>query len=731
MTKKELQNLLEEMSLEEKISQMSQVTGNLISGDSVITGPLAEIGLSREKLALSGSVLGIAGAKELKELQKEYMKNHPHHIPVLFMMDIINGYKTIYPIPLGMGATFDPDLAKRCCEMAAKEAAAAGLHVTFSPMCDLVRDARWGRVMESTGEDTYLNGLFAEAMVEGYQGEDLKEKGKIAACVKHFAGYGAPDAGRDYNTVELSDHTLREFYFPAYKKGIDAGAALVMSSFNTLEGIPVTGNQKVLQNILRDEMGFEGVVISDWAAIEELIYHGYAADRRDAAAKAMKAGVDIDMMTGIYAQELEGLVKDGVISEEQIDQAVMRILELKNKLGLFEHPYKEAEEEQEEALLLCKEHRDLAREAARKSFVLLKNEGVLPLHAQQKIAFIGPYTKRRNIMGSWSITGEEKDIKTFEEVLRSEYQKMQAEVCAGSPMLGSDMKLEGFTEAAEEAVAEEENKEQMLQEALAAAKEADLVVMMIGEDRLQSGEATSNATIQIPQVQLDLLEEVAKVNENLAVVLFCGRPLDIRAIQEKAKAIMAVWLPGTEGASAILEVLTGQHAPEGKLPMCFPYSVGQVPVHYNEYSTGRPYQHGKDKDRFRSKYLDIPNEPLYSFGYGLTYTTFALSDARFDRNQVTETEGVRAFATLTNTGVREGTETLLLYIRDKVASVVRPVKELKAFQKVTLQPQESKEISFVITEQDLRFLTAENRFESEEGEFDVWIGETFVGTIMR
>ena len=722
MTKEQLIALLNDMSLEEKVNQMSQVVGGFFADDTVITGPMAEMGFTEENIELSGSVIGSMGAETVKKIQKSYMEKHPHHIPLLFMLDIINGYKTVFPIPLGQGATFEPELSEKCAAVAAKEASVSGLHVTFAPMTDLVRDARWGRVMESTGEDPYLNGLFCESMVKGFQGENLSDEYKIAACVKHFAGYGAPTAGRDYNTVELSEHTFREFYLPSYKAGIDAGAALVMTSFNTVNGIPATGNKKLMRGILRDEMGFDGVLISDWAAIEETIYHGYCADKEDAAIRAVEAGVDIDMMTGIYCDNLCRLVREGKIPESLVDECCMRILELKNKLGLFENPYKDADEEKEQQLILCKEHRELAREAARKSFVLLKNEEqILPLDKTKKTAFIGPYVNSRNLMGSWSIIGEAKDITTVEETMAVEEAGNNVVCCQGSPMLGAEVILEGFTEE-NQATYTPEEEAKMLEEALEAAKKADQVVLFIGEDRLQSGEATSNATIQIPQIQQNLLERVAEINENIAVVLFSGRPLDLRDVQVKAKAILEVWMPGTEGAGAITDVLYGRYNPTGKLPMSFPYCVGQVPVHYNEYATGRPHVRGKDKDRFRSKYLDIPNAPLYPFGYGLSYTTFTVSEVSLDKDSMKDGESIRAAVTVKNTGTCAGTETIQLYLHDIAASVVRPVKELKDFRKVTLQPEEETRVEFTITEPQLRFLSENNIFESEAGIFEIFIG---------
>lgn len=721
MTVEALQELLDDMSLAEKIGQMNQVIGSFYTGESVATGPMADKGFTEENIGLAGSVIGVSGADAAKRIQKGYMEKHPHQIPLLFMLDVINGYRTVFPIPLGQGAAFEPELSMRCARMAAQEAAVSGVHVTFSPMADLVRDARWGRVMESTGEDPYLNSLYAAAMVRGYQGEDLRKAGSVAACVKHFAGYGAPDAGRDYNTVELSEHTLRQFYLPAYEAGIQTGAALVMTAFNTIDGIPATGNRRLMRQILREEMGFDGVLISDWAAIEEMLCHGYCADRTQAAQRAVTAGVDVDMMSGVYAEQLTALVQDGKVPEALIDEAVMRILTLKNALGLFEAPFKDADEEKEKQIILCEEHRALAREAARKSFVLLKNEGVLPLSDKKKTAYIGPYVDSRNLMGAWSITGETKDVATLRESVLEQCADTDAVFCCGCPMTDSGRKLEGFLECTDEMVSAEE-QQRMMDEAVEAAKACGQVVLLLGEDRRQSGEAASSAGIQIPGIQQELLDRVCAVCDQVAVVLFSGRPLDIRQIAEKAQAVLLAWMPGTEGARALVDVLSGRYSPSGKLPMSFPYCVGQVPVHYNEYPTGRPHVPGKDKDRFRSKYLDIPNSPLYLFGFGLTYTSFSVSPVVLDRDHMTKDEILTASVTVRNTGSVEGTETVQLYIRDVAASVVRPVKELKGFCKVTLQPDEQQNVRFFITEKELRFLTENGRWESEPGAFEVFIG---------
>ena len=724
MTEQKLKELLADMTLEEKVNQMSQVVGAFFNKDMDITamGPMADKGFTPENVALSGSILGSMGAETLKKIQKDFVEQHPHHIPMLFMLDIINGFKTIFPIPLGQGATFEPELSEKCAAVAAKEAAVSGLHVTFAPMTDLVRDARWGRVMESTGEDPYLNGLFCAGMVRGFQGDDLKEPYKIASCVKHFAGYGAPTAGRDYNTVELSEHTFRDFYLPSYKAGIDAGAAMVMTSFNTVNGVPATGNKKLMRGILRDEMGFDGVLISDWAAIEEIIYHGYCADREEAAVRSAEAGVDIDMMTGIYCENLCRLVREGKISEDLIDESCMRILELKNKLGLFENPYKDADAEKEKAYNLCPEHRALAKKAAEESFVLLKNDGVLPLDTSKKIAFVGPYTNNHEIKSSWSFTGDSKDCVTIQKAAEKVFDASRTTYAEGCPVIGNDVELIGFTETTPKKYSEEELAA-MEQSALQAAKEADLVVMPMGEHYLQSGEATSRAMIDVPEIQMELFHKVLAVNPNVVVVLFNGRPLDLREISAKAKAILEVWFPGTEGGSAVVDVLTGKKNPSGKLPMSFPYCVGQAPVSYNEYSTGRPNLPGM-KERFRSKYLDIPNAPLYPFGYGLSYTTFAVSDVVLDQNEMDKNGRIAAKVTVKNTGDAAGCEVVQLYIRDDYSDVVRPVKELKGFRKVELAPGEEQEVTFYITEEDLRYYRLDGTFGSEPGTFTVMIGNS-------
>ena len=719
MEQQKLLDLLKDMSLDEKINQLFQGGAGFYAEGSIATGPASEQGFSEKTIREAGSVLSVVGAKTIKEIQKNHIENHPHHIPLVFMADIINGYKTIFPIPLAQGAAFNPKVAYTGAEVAAKESSAAGIHVTFSPMVDLVRDARWGRVMESTGEDPYLNSVYAKALVEGYQGDDPKKSGKLGACVKHFAGYGAPTGGRDYNNVELSERTLRDDYLPAYEAAIKAGALLVMTSFNTLNRIPSTANKWLMRQVLREEMGFEGTVISDWAAIEEIKYHGLCEDRKGAAKLAIEAGTDIDMMTTCYSNYLKELIESGEVSEELLDEAVLRVLELKNKLGLFENPYKDADEDAEKTVLLCEEHRKKAREAAKETFVLLENNGILPLKKEEKVAFIGPFTEEKNIIGAWSIFGEAKDAVSVKEGV--EAYKVNALFAKGCDSIDPGKKVYGMN-FPYDCKRTKEEADAMIEEAVETALKADKVVMCIGEHMAQTGEAASRGDITIPKQQKKLLRAVARVNKNIIVVLFNGRPLDIRKIKELAKAILVVWMPGSEGGNAITEVLYGETAPSGRLPMSFPYSVGQVPVFYGEFNTGRKMDDSNPDNKFQSRYIDIPNKPLYTFGYGLSYTEFTYSEVNLSRGLLEEGGELIASVIVRNTGKRRGAEVVQMYIRDDCGSVARPVRELKGFEKIWLEPGEEKEVSFSITEEILKFHDINMNYTAEKGSFTVFIG---------
>ena len=725
MDKNSLIKLLDDMSLEEKIGQLVQIPGSYFEEDFVVTGPANLINYSEKDLMLAGSVLSIMGAAKLRRIQDRFMENHPHHIPLIFMADIINGYRTVFPIPLGQGAMFNPELAKSGADIAARESAAAGIQVVFSPMVDLVRDARWGRVMESTGEDPYLNSVYAKALVEGYQGEamvegaNFRKTGRVGACVKHFAAYGAPTAGRDYNTVELSDRTFRDEYLPAYKAAVDAGCETLMTSFNVLNRIPTSGNNYVLRSILRGEWGYEGVVISDWAAINELVFHRIAENEKEAAYMAINAGVDIDMCTRCYCDHLKELVDEGRVSRELIDESVLRVLTLKNRLGLFENPYKDMDEETEKSYILCDDNRKAARRAAAESFVLLKNDGMLPVTTDEKVAVIGPFTDRKELNGSWSIFADSEDNLTISDVVRAYPLYTIAKGCR----FGADYPLIGMGGVKQYEEPDGAADEKLLNEAKAVAAAADKVILTLGESNLMTGEASSRGFIEIPQMQKRLLQQVAAVNDNIAVVLFCGRPLDIREIASIARSILVVWQPGTEGANAIMDTLTGKISPSGKLPMSFPYCVGQVPVYYNELSTGRE-NNGDSDNKFLSKYIDIPNEPLYPFGFGLTYSEFDLSPVRLDKTVLTADGVITAEVTVRNTGASAAAEVVQLYIRDEFASVARPVRELKSFCKVWMEPGEERTVSFEIKEDMLKFTGSDNVYKSERGKFTVYIGNS-------
>ena len=721
MQQEKLLALFGELSLEEKIGELFQVPPSFFDGGNA-TGPAEEMGICSEDIRVAGSCLSLIGAQKLAQVQKLHMENHPHHIPMLFMADIINGYRTVFPIPLAQGCTFDPDMTEKCAAIAARESAASGIHVTFSPMVDLVRDARWGRVMESTGEDPYLNGLMAAAMVRGYQGQDREHigRGKVAACVKHFAGYGAPDGGRDYNTVELSERTLRQDYLPGYQAAIDAGAALVMTSFNTLDRVPSSANAWLMRQVLRKEMGFDGVLISDWAAIQELIAHGIAEDALQAASLAMNAGVDIDMATPVYIKNLKALVESGRVSEALIDEAALRVLMLKNKLGLFENPYKDASEADEQSILMCESHREAARSCAEKTFVLLKNEeALLPLNPEETVAFIGPYVDSRFISGAWSIFGDDDSCVTLREGVKCMVPGARAVFAPGCTLIDPGVEIVGFQKNPPR---ETLDPETALAEAVRLASTADKVVLLLGEPRDYSGECASRSELTLPKCQMKLLEQVCEVNPKVCVVLFNGRPLDLRQVSEEAQAVLEAWLPGTEGGSALARVLYGLESPSGKLSMSMPYCVGQVPVYYNHMRTGRPLLGDYRTTKFCSQYLDIPNEPLYPFGYGLSYTSFAYSGVTLDRASLHKGETLRASIRVTNTGTRTGTETVQLYIQDVAGSVTRPVRELKGFRKLTLAPGESGQVTFDITEQMLRFYTISGDYASEPGTFRIFIG---------
>jgi len=708
-----VKELLAQMTLAEKIGQMFQTdpvvflrsVNSELQVSAPVTGPEHERVIHKDIIYHLGSILSSTDAETAYKIQQEYLKHNRLQIPLLFMFDIIHGFRTIFPIPLGLACSWEPELVEATSKVAAAEGAASGIHVTFAPMADLVRDARWGRVMESPGEDPYLNGIMAAAYVKGFQGDDLASRDTIASCVKHFAAYGAAEGGREYNTVDMSEGALRNYYLPAYKAGIDAGAELVMTSFNVYDGVPATTNEFLLRDVLRKEWGFEGVIISDYTSLAETILHMTSKDGADAAMKGVQAGLDIEMISTEYISHLEQLVREGAVDEALIDEAVGRILTLKFKLGLFDDPYRYINLEREKEAHLKPEYRQLAREAAAKSVVLLKNEGVLPLSKHvRSVAVIGPYADSGRILGGWSGQGKPEESVT----LRAGIAQKLGDTANVRAVMGCDWTSEddsGFGAALETAAA------------------ADVVILALGERDDMSGEGGSRAYLDLPGVQQKLAEEVLKLGKPTVLVLFNGRPLDLKWYDDHVPAILEAWFPGTEGGNAIADVLFGDVNPSGKLTMSFPYTVGQVPVYYNSLNTGRPKGDAPDDFRFVSRYIDIPNEPLYPFGYGLSYTAFEYTEACLSSELLESGGTLTASVTVRNIGNCAGEEIVQLYIRDMWGSTSRPILELKGFKKLRLAPGESAVVKFAIDAKMLKFFTARKQYEAEPGDFKVFVGK--------
>lgn len=598
-------------------------------------------------------------------------------------------------------------------------------------MVDLVRDSRWGRVMESIGgEDPYLGQVFARTMIKAQKDIKTEKTKEMISCVKHFAAYGAVEAGRDYNTVDMSQREFRQYYLPAYKEAIDSGAEMIMTSFNIVNGIPATVNKWLLKDLLRNELGFKGIVISDYSAIEETIKHGVSEDKKDAAYKAITAGVDIDMMSNVYAGNLKQLVEEKLVSEELIDDAVLRVLRLKNSLGLFENPYKNIDNREENDLLSNKENLELARRLTTKTIVLLKNENnILPLNHKQKIALIGPYADNIAILGSWSMFSDKSKITTLKEAFEAKIGKENVIYAKGSEILeereiNQILQSDGGTMIHTEN--EEEKLTQYLKEAKEAAKQADVIVLAIGEHYRQSGEACSRANIDISNIQKRLLNELAKLNKKIVAIMFNGRPIVLRDISEKVNGLLEAWFPGTEGANAITDIIFGDANPSAKLTMSFPQATGQCPIYYNHYNTGRPHE---SNVRYVSRYQDIPTESYYPFGYGLSYSKFIYSCLNLSNKVLTKDSKIKVSVKIKNDSNRIGEEIVQLYIQDLVAKVVRPVKELKAFQKVVILPKQEKEVTFEISEDMLKFWDENLRYDSENGDFKVYIGTNSEDTL--
>jgi beta-glucosidase len=694
-----IDELIRRMTVEEKLGQLQ-----MLDGEAQGTYRPEHPDMIRK--GLLGATLNVRGAERTNELQRIAVEQSRLKIPVLFAFDVIHGYRTIFPVPLGEAATWDPAAAERSSAIAADEASATGLRWTFAPMVDIARDPRWGRIVEGSGEDPFLGAAMARARVRGFQGDDYSAPNRLAACAKHWVAYGAAEAGRDYNTTDVSERELREIYFPPFKAAVEAGVGTFMSAFNDVDGVPASANPFTLTSVLRGEWRFDGVVVSDYTSVEELVKHGVAADGRDAARLALPAGVDMEMVSRDYATYGADLLRSGAISERDLDEAVRRVLRLKFRVGLFDRPY--TDPAREAAAMLTPEHLAAAREIAARSFVLLKNDGgVLPLKKDVRtVAVIGPLADDRDAqLSTWPGDGRKQDVVTPLEGVRAK--------------LGASAKVEYVKGCEVDGGAADE-----IDRAVAAAKAADAVVLVVGESAAMSGEAASRASLDLPGRQLDLVKAVLAAGRPTAVVLVNGRPLAIPWVAENAPAILETWLAGTQAGNAIADVLFGDVNPGGKLPVTFPRSVGQVPIYYNHKNTGRPPD---PSNKYTSKYLDMPWTPLYPFGYGLSYTTFRLSDLRLSSQRARAGETVRVSVEVENTGARAGDEVVQLYVRDVVATVTRPVKELRGFERVALGPGERRRVEFAIGPADLGLYDRQMKWVVEPGEFTITAGTSSAG----
>lgn len=714
-----VKNLMAKMTLDEKIGQL-----NLVTGGFAVTGTSVNKDIEEKIVAGKvGGVFGVYGAEKVKDVQDIAVKHSRLHIPLIFGLDVIHGHKTVFPIPLGISATWDLELIEQSAHMAAKEATAEGLNWVFSPMVDIARDPRWGRISEGAGEDPWYGSQVAKAMVHGYQGSSLKNADAVMACVKHFALYGGAEAGREYNTVDMSLIKMYQDYLPPYKAAVDAGAGSFMSSFNTINGVPATGNQWLLTNLLRKQWGFNGFVVSDYTALNELTNHGLG-DLQTVSALALKAGLDMDMVGEGFLTTLKQSLKEGKVTQLEIDQACRRILEAKYKLGLFENPYKSINPGREATDVLTADNRAFAKKIAEHSFVLLKNKDqLLPLKKSGTIALVGPLADNHSeMLGTWVVAGDpSKSVSVIEGIKNVAGNNIKILYARGSnftddSLLGARSWFYGMKQERDLRL-----PQVLIDEAVETAKKADVVVAVVGESANMSGESSSRSDISIPKSQENLLKALYKTGKPLVIVLFNGRPLTLTWEDEHAGAILDAWAPGTEAGNAIADVLFGNYNPSGKITATFPRSVGQIPIYYNHKNTGRPFD-GKGPAKFKSDYLDISNDPLYPFGYGLSYTTFNYSDVKLSKTSLKGNETLKASVTITNTGNLAGEEVVQLYISDPVASISRSVKELKNFKKINLQPGEKKDVVFEITTADLKFYNNELKYDWEPGQFIVQIG---------
>ena len=714
-----IDNLMNKMTLQEKLGQLNlPVTGEIVTGQAKSSDVAGKI-----KRGEVGGLFNLKGVKNIKEVQKIAVEQSRLKIPLLFGMDVIHGYETVFPIPFSLSCSWDMEAIKRSAQIAATEASADGINWTFSPMLDICQDPRWGRMAEGNGEDPYLASCIAKAMVEGYQGENLAAPNTVMACVKHFALYGGAEAGRDYNTVDMSHWKMFNYFMPPYKAAVDAGALSAMASFNVVDGIPATGNKWLLTDVLRKMWGFKGMVVTDYTGIAEMTAHGMG-DLQQVSAMALNAGTDMDMVSDGFLGTLEKSICEGLVSEETVNTACRRILEAKYKLGLFDDPYRYCDAKRAKKEIFSPEHKAIARQIAAETFVLLKNDGqLLPLQRKGKIALIGPLADTKsNMSGTWSVAARLNDNKTLLEAMKEAVAGKANILYAKGSNLMYDAKREADATMFGREMRDSRSNEEMLQEALQVANQADIIVAAVGEASEMSGECSSRSNLEMPDAQKDLLIALKKTGKPIVLVNFSGRTTVMTWENDHFPAILNVWFGGCESADAICDVLFGDKVPSGKLSATMPKSVGQIPLYYNHLNTGRPLEDGKWFTKFRSNYLDIDNDPLFPFGYGLSYTTFQYGKPSLSNTSMTTGGSIKLTVDITNTGNYDGDEVVQLYIRDLVGSVSRPVKELKGFERIRLKKGESKTVTFTITPDDLKFYNQELEYKNEPGDFEIMVG---------
>ncbi|MBB3697804.1 beta-glucosidase BglX [Flammeovirga yaeyamensis] len=689
-------NLISQMTLEEKAGQL-----NLIPYEGSVDDPEFINQLENGRV---GAILKSNGAARNRQIQEIAIQKSRLKIPIMFQEDVIHGYKTIAPVPLAEAASWNIQLIKESAKVAAVEAAASGIHLTYAPMVDISVDPRWGRVLEAGGEDVYLGSLISKARVEGFQGNQLDDPNTVMACVKHFAGYGASLAGRDYNIINFSDREMMETYVPPFKAAIDAGVGSVMCAYSAVQSIPATANKYLLTDLLKKELGFDGFLMTDWSTISNLVYTGVAENDTIAAKLALEAGIEMDMKAEVFVNRLPDMVRDGIVKEALVDNAVRKVLEAKYKLGLFQDPYSYFDETREKKVVMSADHQQKVKQMALESMVLLKNENVLPISEKKKnIVVVGPLAKtKKDLLGWWFCKGEEEDVISIYEGIEQHSSKPKLRFAQGC-------EIDSFRVAGKE----------LIPQAVRAAKNADIIVAVIGEEYWMSGEGGGVANLRLPSAQEELIAELGKLGKPLVSVVVSGRPYVLTDIAEHSDAVLQAWMPGTMGGEAVAEILFGDFNPVGRLPMTFPIHEGQVPIYYNYRKTSHDFN---APDRYSTRHLDIPHEPLYPFGYGLSYAKFSYGEIELDKPQFSMNEELTASIEVTNMGEVEGTETVQMYIRDNVCQITRPVKELKGFQKVNLSPNEIKKVSFTITKDDLTYLDKDLKMAVDAGEFTLFIG---------